>query len=480
MDSTSPVPGGNATTPSSAQEMSLISSELLPALLNIFAVILVGYLIGRFKVLPREAVRVVAKVAGMILLPVLLFCGIATIDFYGSTFQDMKVFLIGISIAKTGVFVIVAVLCLLTDRSVDKWGKAGIRGIFVTQQNDFSLGLPIFAALYSKSHPEFMAMLFLAAPVNLIFLNPVAFTMMEYSRTQKEGVKFGCKTMLKIVLKVVRNPITWSAFLGLIVNFCTKGTLPPILYAPPTAGLLGVVKAAFPFISQFSLGLVIVGKLKSMRPRYLPVPSLLIFCKVILLPIVGKIMIDALSGGIDLSAATFIYCAIPTTGGVFLYAIQYVPFAVWCFTHRVPAKFNGVFVSTAHDRYDMSPHRVAIAMVLCTVISAPVLLVLAVLATVNTNTIEQFFHLLPQYLLVPAYITIVGCIWYLISSCWARKRWGSSTSFQRHCILILVLTCVVVAGTSLVCQIPEMANNQNDTAAILYVNASMFVVIQVA
>lgn len=264
----------NATT-GGASSITLISKELLPALLNIFAVILMGYLVGVFKLLPREATRILSKTCGMLLLPVLLFCGVSTIDFYGPSFADpkgdLKIFLIAICISKTIVFAVVVALCLITDRSPNRWAKAGIRGIFVTQQNDFSLGLPIFAALYAKTDPQFMSLLFLAAPISLVFLNPLAFVMMEYSNQSKKGGKLTCKVLLKIVLKVVRNPITWSAFLGLIVNFCTGGILPPVLFEAPTSGLLGIIKAAFPFLSQFALGMVIVGKLKSMRPRYLPV-----------------------------------------------------------------------------------------------------------------------------------------------------------------------------------------------------------------
>jgi predicted permease len=246
----------------------VISQELLPALLSIFVVILGGYLAGTFKLLDPSAVRGLAKTCGMIQLPILLFCGLATIDFYSPTFADLKVFMYGICIAKSIVFALIVVMCVLTDRSVDRWGKAGIRGVFVTQQNDFSLGLPIFAALYLKTKPQFMSILFLAAPVSLVLLNPLAFVMMEYSNTQKQGQKMSCRVMLKILLKVVTNPITWSAFLGLIVNFCTKGTLPPILYAAPNGGLLGGINAAFPFLSNFGLGLIIVGKLRSMKPRY--------------------------------------------------------------------------------------------------------------------------------------------------------------------------------------------------------------------
>eukprot|EP00750_Incisomonas_marina_P015631 INCI1841.1.p1 GENE.INCI1841.1~~INCI1841.1.p1 ORF type:complete len:813 (-),score=116.61 INCI1841.1:252-2690(-) len=437
-----PQNASNFTT-AAGGDVSLISAELLPALLNIFAVILLGYLVGSFKLLPREATRILSKTCGMLLLPVLLFCGLATIDFYSPVFEQLKVFLIGISIAKALVFAAVAVLCLITDRSPDRWGKAGIRGIFVTQQNDFSLGLPIFAALYQKTDPEFMFILFLAAPINLIILNPIAFTMMEYSNTQKQGKKFGCRTMLKIFLKVVRNPITWSAFLGLIVNFCTKGTLPAIIFSAPSGGLLGVVKAAFPFLSQFALGMVIVGKLKSMKPRYLPVPAILIFCKVFLLPIVGKSVVQLIGGTSSanekLSAATFIYCAIPTTGGVFLYALQ----------------------------YGMSPHRIAIAMVMCTIISAPVLFIMAVLASVNGLTIEGFYHQLPQYAAVPCYVSLVGCAWYIVSSFWAYKRWANDTAVQRHIIMMVVLCSVVACSLGGICN-GNVEIGDNATSLVLY------------
>jgi len=435
---------GNATT-TSMNDISLISQELLPALLNIFAVILMGYLTGALKLMPPEATRNLSKTCGMILLPILLFCGLATIDFYGETFQNLKVFLIGICIAKAIAFFIVVFLCLLTDRSADRWGKAGIRGIFVTQQNDFSLGMPIFTALYSTTHPEFKSMLFLASPINLLVLNPIAFAMMEFSTTKKQGKKFGCRVLLKIVLKVVRNPITWCAFLGLIVNFCTGGHLPPILYAAPNQGLLGVITSSFPFLSQFSLGMVIVGKLKSMKPRYLPVPTILIFCKVILLPIIGKTIIELLQGTAEMSAATFIYCAIPTTGGVFLYALQ----------------------------YKMSPHRIAIAMVLCTIISAPVLFIMAVLATVDGVTIESFYHQLPEYTVVPSYLSIAGSLWYIVSSFWARKRWGNDTEVQRHCIMAVAVCSIASCALANMCEIPFFENSHNMTALVLYVVSSL-------
>ena len=216
----SPSGGGNfSNVTTGVPAITTISEELLPALLNIFAIILMGYLVGVFKLLPREAVRVMSKTAGMFLLPVLLFCGLATIDFYGPVFDSLKIFLISISISKAIVYVVVVVLCLLTDRSADKWGKAGIRGIFVTQQNDFSLGLPIFTALYAKTQPQFISLLFLAAPISLVVLNPLAFVMMEYANTRKKNIKFGCKTLLKILLKV---PSTTFAYLRPILALLTR------------------------------------------------------------------------------------------------------------------------------------------------------------------------------------------------------------------------------------------------------------------
>lgn len=37
-----------------------------------------------------------------------------------------------------------------------------------TQSNDYAFGAPILAALYAESHPEFLPLIYLLAPISLV------------------------------------------------------------------------------------------------------------------------------------------------------------------------------------------------------------------------------------------------------------------------------------------------------------------------
>ena len=70
------------------------------------------------------------------------------------------------------------------------WGKpigvSALYGIFVTQSNDFALGLPILNALFLKTHPEYPDYLFLLAPISLAILNPIGLIIMEISNRRRK------------------------------------------------------------------------------------------------------------------------------------------------------------------------------------------------------------------------------------------------------------------------------------------------------
>lgn len=58
-------------------------------------------------------------------------------------------------------------------------GLAAVFAIFVSQSNDFALGLPIVDAIYSESHPNFSNYIYLLAPISLCILNPIGFFLLE-------------------------------------------------------------------------------------------------------------------------------------------------------------------------------------------------------------------------------------------------------------------------------------------------------------
>ena len=113
-------------------------NNLFPAIAQSFVIILIGYLFGRFNIIPSSEARSIGVLVGKLALPALLFQNLAILDLTAISWPFMG----GILIAKFAVFVIVAVITVVITRPFSL-GKGGLFGIFATQSNDFALGLPI-------------------------------------------------------------------------------------------------------------------------------------------------------------------------------------------------------------------------------------------------------------------------------------------------------------------------------------------------
>jgi len=113
-------------------------NNLFPAIAQSFVIILIGYLFGRFNIIPSSEARSIGVLVGKLALPALLFQNLAILDLTAICWPFMG----GILIAKFVVFAIVAVITVVVTRPVNL-GKGGLFGIFATQSNDFALGLPI-------------------------------------------------------------------------------------------------------------------------------------------------------------------------------------------------------------------------------------------------------------------------------------------------------------------------------------------------
>jgi hypothetical protein len=116
---------------------------------------------------------------------------------------------------------------------------------------------------------------------------------------------------------------------------------------------------------------------------------------------------------------------------------------------------------------------------MCTIMAGPVLYIMAVLGTVNDNTIDTYYHLLPEYSIVPCYLSLAGAAWYLVSSIWARKLWGTDTAVQRHIIMMAVLCSLVSGVLGNLCESPLLSNASSVTATVLYVCWLVVVVVVV-
>ena len=113
-------------------------SNLFPAIAQSFAVIIIGYLFGYFKVIPVDEARSIGTLVGKLALPALLFKNLAILDLTAISWN----FLSAMLVSKFTIFAVVAIITVILSRPFNI-GKAGLFGIFVTQSNDFALGLPI-------------------------------------------------------------------------------------------------------------------------------------------------------------------------------------------------------------------------------------------------------------------------------------------------------------------------------------------------
>jgi len=113
-------------------------SELFPTLGRIFAVIIMGYLLAKFKIATEQNSGILGIIVGKITLPALILQQLALLDLSEINWR----FMAGILITRSLIFVGVFIITMLITRPINI-GKPAILAIFCTQSNDFALGLPI-------------------------------------------------------------------------------------------------------------------------------------------------------------------------------------------------------------------------------------------------------------------------------------------------------------------------------------------------
>jgi len=233
--------------------------SLIPALMKTFLVILAGYIFGLTNLYPKEHAGAIGRLCGTLLLPVAVFDAMATL----LVTPEAWTFLYAVAICKGGIFFVVLIVSLIVDRRKGGIGRAAIWSVFSTQSNDFALGLPIFNVLYSDK-PTYVSFLYIVAPVNLVVLNPIAFILMEFSKNKSAGKKTDCRSIAMVLKQVFTNPLVLLTFAGLLVRLALwdRTAADVDVYSNYVQPVLSVVSSAFTGCALFSLGLLIVGKVR--------------------------------------------------------------------------------------------------------------------------------------------------------------------------------------------------------------------------
>eukprot|EP00051_Salpingoeca_urceolata_P000720 m.35614 g.35614 ORF g.35614 m.35614 type:complete len:839 (+) comp10937_c0_seq1:363-2879(+) len=390
-------------------------SGLLNALGSSFAVIALGSILRKTGVITEDHAAGVTQLIGKVALPALLFLSMSRIDFSGVDWY----FILGIGITRCAVFAGVTLVSFLLDRRTSAPLSAGaLRGICTTQSNDFALGLPVVMALYPWSITQ---LLFVVAPLQLVLINPVAFMLMEYGAVRaglRHSATEGCKSVLVIVLRVLRNPIVFMTILGLIANAAFHGSPPQIVDQAFTT--LG---NAFAAGALLSLGGQLVSGTSRFSGKKVMVPILLIAVKCLLIPILSKIILNALGVGNviakddgkvhDLALFGFIIGCIPSAPTVFVYANDY-----------------GILVGEMTQ-----------TIILCTIVSGPILFGAVELSQISRTPNNSHFyeHVLDLTVNDVSCLSLVAALWLMLLAVMNWRRRADPLRVPRFFVAALML-----------------------------------------
>lgn len=87
-------------------------------------------------------------------------------------------------------------------------------------------------ALYGSKHPDFVAYLYLLAPISLTILNPLGFVMMEIGKPQSSpnGSESSHWQMFRSIIRnIITNPIVFMTALGIVGNIAFSHKPPVVL-----------------------------------------------------------------------------------------------------------------------------------------------------------------------------------------------------------------------------------------------------------
>ena len=382
--------------------------NLIPALLQIFLTVGLGWASGATGVFTQKEARGLGIFVGKFSLPALILSSLIVFDLSSIKWS----FLLATVISKTIIFLLVVIVELLLSRDVS---RAAIFAIYSTQTNDFGMGLPILNSVYGPQHP-ITGLVYLVAPISLLCLNPIGFVLLELGRDQRKSS--GCLiTGLAVLRGLVTNPVVVMTVLGVFGNLAFSSSPPKHLGI-----FFTTLGGAFSALAPFSLGLSMAGKLRGIRSDSIKPILVLVILKSIVSPMVMYLMVDQvtmwLDGASDPSISNFalLLGSMPAALGVASYSVEF------------------------HACIDL----ISAALVLGTLASAPMMYGIANILTALSESEEALHMFEHQFIVIYSTLSIASAL-LVLGVLLFRKGWFRPPHLLTISLLLLTLISSVAS-----------------------------------
>lgn len=276
-------------------------SAVLTSLGTMAAIVAIGWLVGRLRVLGDGAQLVLARTVFVVATPSLLLATIATSDLHLLLTRPALV-----TAVSTAAVALLAVVLLRTvlRRSA---GETTIGALSASYLNAGNLGLPLSVYMLDNPVAVVPTLLF-----QLLVLAPAAFVVME-----SRGSARGGRAVAVGVGRSLRNPIIVAALAGLLL------ALLPVDVPAWALNPFQLVGAAAAPLALLMLGMSLSGPTSKIVRA--PLPDLTI--AVVLRTIVHPVLAWALGSWLGLDGAALFgvvaMAALPTAQNVLVYAMRY-------------------------------------------------------------------------------------------------------------------------------------------------------------
>jgi malonate transporter and related proteins len=279
---------------------------VLAGFVTIGAVIGLGILLAHIRILDEASQRMLVRLAFFVASPALMITVLGEADI-------SRIFSATLVASVSSVFVAASAYLLLARLVWRRTAGETVIGTFASAYvNAGNLGLPI--AAYVLGDASLIAPMLLT---QLLVLQPVGLALLDLLTSRGRAFTTGRQQVLRILSRIVRNPLTIGSLLGLLLSISGL-RLPPVI-ADPLHLVGGMAVPAMLLAYGVSLRL---GPLPGAGEPPVQVATI-VALKLLLQPACGYAVAKLLGlEGLDVLAVTVI-AALPTAQNVFTHAVRY-------------------------------------------------------------------------------------------------------------------------------------------------------------